>query len=62
MFTTGQWIFAALFAVSFIYFVSMSYKKDSKLHKKHYKGAKFVLLGFVGFLGLLFLLKILLKE
>jgi hypothetical protein len=62
MFSTGQWIFAALFAVSFITIVSMSYIKDKNLHTKYYKGSKFVLFGFIGFLGLLFLLKVLLKE
>ena len=34
MFTTGQWVFAALFFIAFVFFVSRSYRKDRKLHKK----------------------------
>jgi hypothetical protein len=61
MFSTGQWIFAALFAVSFIAIVSMSYIKDKSLHSKYYKGTRFVLFGFVGFILILFLLKLFLE-
>jgi cytochrome bd-type quinol oxidase subunit 1 len=62
MFSTGQWIFAALFAVSFIVLMIFSYKKDKKLHKKHYKGSFLVLLGFFGFVILLVVMKILLRQ
>ena len=39
MFTTGRIIFAALFVVAFIIFMVISYRKDSKNHKIHYKNA-----------------------
>ncbi|SHF48201.1 hypothetical protein SAMN05444483_101277 [Salegentibacter echinorum] len=57
MFSTGQLIFAGIFLIAFIIVISSSYKKDSVLHKKHYKGSFFVLIGFLLFLGLLFIIK-----
>ncbi len=61
MFSTGQLIFAALFALGFITIIIVSYKKDKKLHLKNYKGVKWVALTFVIFLILLFVIKYLLK-
>jgi len=62
MFSTGQIIFAALFAVSFIVIIVLSYKKDKKLHAKNYKGVKWVVFLFVSFIALLFFLKYFLNN
>jgi len=62
MFSTGQWIFAAIFFVSFVAIIIYSYRKDLQLHKKYYKGSLFILLGFLVFIGLLFVIKIFLNE
>lgn len=62
MLSTGQWIFAGLFFVAFVIFVTYSYRKDLKLHRKQYKGSRWILLGFIGFVLLLFLIKQLLKH
>ena len=35
--TPGHWIFAGLFAVSFLTYLVYSYRKDLKLHRIHYK-------------------------
>jgi preprotein translocase subunit YajC len=39
MFTTGRIIFAVLFAVVFIIFMVVSYRKDAKNHQRYYKDA-----------------------
>ena len=39
MFTTGQWIFAALFFVAFVIAAFYAYGKDKALHSKVYKGS-----------------------
>ncbi|CAL65480.1 hypothetical protein [Christiangramia forsetii] len=57
MFSTGQLIFAGLFLISFIIIIIFSYRKDTKLHKKYYKGSLFVLIGFILFIVLLFFIK-----
>ena len=62
MFSTGQIIFAILFFVAFVIFVSFSYKKDRKLHRKEYKGSFWVLIGFIAFVLILFGIKYYLKE
>ena len=62
MFTTGQWVFALLFLISFILVITYSYYKDKKLHKKEYKGSFWVLAGFLVFIALLFGIKFILKE
>ena len=62
MFSTGQIIFAALFAVVFIIIIGLSYKKDKNLHKKNYKGVKWILVLFATFIILLFFLKYFLKN
>ena len=38
-FTTGRMVFAALFAVAFIIFMVISYRKDAKNHQRYYKDA-----------------------
>ena len=62
MFSTGQWIFVVFFIVAFITLLLMAYRKDARLHKKQYKGSKWVLLGFLGFVAILFLLKVVLNR
>ena len=62
MFTTGQLIFAAFFVVVFIAAMIYVYRKDLKLHKKHYKGSYKVLLVFLAFVALLFFIKTYLRE
>jgi len=62
MFSTGQLIFAIFFAVAFIAVMIWSYRKDRPLHKKHFKGNKWILFGFILFVLLLLALKILLKK
>jgi hypothetical protein len=57
MFSTGQLVFAGLFVVVFVIIMVISYKKDTLLHKKQYKGSIWVLLAFLAFIGLLFILK-----
>ena len=62
MFSTGQLVFAGLFFIAFVAFVYKSYSKDSKLHKKEYKGSYWILIGFIAFVGILFAIKFYLKE
>ncbi len=62
MFTTGQWIFAAIFFVAFVTVIIFSYRKDLKLHRKHYKGTLYILIGFILFVLLLFAVKSFLKP
>lgn len=57
MFSTGQIIFAILFALSFIVFISISYNKDKALHEKNYKGVKWVAVVFILFIVFLFIIK-----
>ncbi|MDR5589641.1 hypothetical protein RE431_03260 [Christiangramia sp. SM2212] len=57
MFSTGQLIFAGFFVVSFIAVIIFSYRKDTRLHKKYYKGSFYVLIGFIVFILLLFFIK-----
>ena len=57
MFSTGQLIFAGLFVFVFIIIIAFSYKKDTVLHRKQYKGSLWVLIAFLAFIGLLFILK-----
>ncbi len=62
MFTTGQLIFAVLFAITFLLIITFSYKKDKKIHLKNYKGVIWVLVSFLIFLVFLFLIKNFLKN
>ncbi|UGU17050.1 hypothetical protein LS482_04055 [Sinomicrobium kalidii] len=57
MFTTGQLIFTIFFFIAFALVVFFSYKKDKKLHARHYTGSIRILIGFILFLVILFLLK-----
>ncbi|MDA9907042.1 hypothetical protein N9D22_01505 [Flavobacteriaceae bacterium] len=62
MFSSGQWTFVIFFVITFVIVITLSYKKDKLLHKKHYKGSYWVLIGFVSFVVLLILLKNYLKQ
>jgi Mn2+/Fe2+ NRAMP family transporter len=62
MFSSGQLIFGALFAIVFLIIIVISYKKDLKLHQKNYKGVKWVGVFFIIFLLTLFFIKYLLKN
>lgn len=62
MFSKGQWIFAALFLISFIITAIFVYRKDAALHKQYYKGSFKVLIGFIFFLVLLFVIKVNFKR
>ncbi len=62
MFTTGQVVFAILFIIGFSLIIVFSYRKDRRLHRKNYKGVKWVGVSFVVFVIVLFLLKVLLKN
>ncbi|KAA2218209.1 hypothetical protein PP181_07165 [Maribacter sp. PR66] len=62
MFSTGQIVFAALFAVTFFIIIILMYKKDLKLHQKNYKGVKWVGIFFIIFIIILFCIKYLLKN
>lgn len=57
MFSKGQWLFAILFFIAFVIVIVYSYLKDKKLHKKYYKGARWVLIGFLLFVITLFAIK-----
>ncbi|MCT4663603.1 MAG: hypothetical protein N4A45_00040 [Flavobacteriales bacterium] len=43
----GHWVFAAIFAVSFIGFLIWAYRKDLKRHKKYYSGSSVFILSIV---------------
>ncbi|MCA0957909.1 hypothetical protein AB9K32_09650 [Allomuricauda sp. XS_ASV26] len=62
MFSTGQIVFAALFFIAFVAIISLSYRKDKKLHKKNYKGVIWILVSFLIFIVTLFLIKFFLKN
>ena len=62
MFSSGQWTFVIFFVITFVIVITLSYKKDKLLHKKHYRGSHWVLIGFVSFVMLLILLKNYLKQ
>ncbi len=62
MFTSGQLVFAIFFVIAFTLIIVASYRKDKKLHTKHYKGAFWVLIGFVVFMAILLAIKYYLKN
>ena len=62
MFSTGQYVFAVLFAVAFLIIIILSYKKDKKLHLKNYKGVKWVGIVFLAFILFLFVVKFYLNK
>lgn len=62
MFTTGQWVFAALFFIAFVIAMVIAYGKDKALHNQFYRGNYKILLGFLGFILMLFLIKVFFKR
>nr|WP_298368429.1 hypothetical protein [uncultured Lutibacter sp.] len=44
MFTKGQLIFAGCFVIVFTLLMIWSYRKDIKIHKKHYKNTFIILI------------------
>ncbi|WBU88571.1 hypothetical protein QYR09_12370 [Cellulophaga lytica] len=62
MFTTGQYIFAALFVIVFTIIIVITYKRDKKLHLKNYSGVKWVAITFIIFIISLFIIKQFLKN
>ena len=62
MFSTGQLIFVIFFVIAFIILITFSYRKDKKIHQKHYKGSFWILIGFIIFVGILLALKLWLKP
>lgn len=62
MFSKEQTLFAIFFAITFIIVMFFMYRKDAAIHKKNYKGVKWVLLGFLLFILFLFLIKNKIKE
>ena len=64
MFTPGRIAFAIIFAVAFIIFMIISYRKDAKNHEAYYKNAakKVLIYGTIAivvFVGLRYLTSIL---
>ncbi|WP_134343511.1 hypothetical protein [Flavobacterium psychrophilum] len=47
MFSSGQLLFAAIFAISFIVIMIFAYRKDLKIHKQYYKGSLWILVSFI---------------
>ncbi len=62
MFSPGQLLFASIFFIAFSIVIYFSYKKDTKLHSKNYKGIKWIGLTFVIFILSLLIIKHLLKN
>ena len=62
MLSTGQIIFAAIFVIAFSIVIVLSYKKDKQLHRKNYKGVKWVGIIFLIFLLFLFSIKYIFKN
>ena len=62
MFSTGQIIFAVLFALGFIAIIFLTYKKDKKIHSKNYQGVKWIAVAFITFILILFFIKYFLKK
>ena len=53
MFSNGQLIFGILFFIAFAIVIAFQYRKDIKIHKRHYKGTIWVLIAFIGFIGMI---------
>ena len=62
MFSTGQIVFTVLFVLVFAVVIYISYRRDKKLHRKNYKGVKWIGIFFASFIIILFVIKYLLKN
>jgi uncharacterized membrane protein len=56
MFTSGRIAFVIFFVVTFVVGLIWAYRKDSALHKTHFRKSYKVLLALIGFIGLMFLI------
>ena len=45
--TQGHWIFATIFAFSFVCYLIWSYRKELKLNKIHYRGSSLFILSVI---------------
>lgn len=61
MFSNGQIAFGIVFFIVFSILISVMYLRDKALHKKNYKGVKWVFVGFLSFILLLVVIKFMLK-
>lgn len=61
MFTIGQLLFAALFAIAFLIALIYAYRKDINLHKKYYPGTVWVLIAFISFILFIAAIKFIFK-
>lgn len=57
MFSTRQLIFGILFFIAFVIIIGFQYRKDLRLHKKHYKGTVWILIAFIAFIGMIAAIK-----
>ncbi|NBU81209.1 MAG: hypothetical protein EBS55_06145 [Flavobacteriaceae bacterium] len=62
MFTTGQWIFAAIFFICFVVTAYFAYGKDKLIHQRVYNGSYKILIAFLLFIALLFIIKVTMKH
>jgi mannose/fructose/N-acetylgalactosamine-specific phosphotransferase system component IIC len=62
MFSQGQLLFAILFFVAFVIVIFLMYRKDKVLHRKNYRGVKWILIGFLAFFLVLLAIKFGLKQ
>lgn len=59
--TSGHWIFAGLFILTFIGGMIWAYRNDLKLHRQHYRGAWIILLVLILGMFTIYVLKDLLR-
>ncbi|MCH7524368.1 MAG: hypothetical protein IIC74_04990 [Bacteroidetes bacterium] len=57
MFSKGQIVFGIIFLIAFIIILIFAYRKDIKIHKRHYKGTIWILLAFIGFIAFIAFIK-----
>ncbi len=51
-----------MFVVTFVIVMVYAYRKDLKLHKRHYRGSIWVLVALILFIAILFVIKVLVKK
>ncbi len=62
MFSTGQLLFAAFFLLAFTAVIIFAYARDRNLHRRYYKGVRWIGIFFITFVIILFIIKYLLKK
>jgi len=55
--TKGHWVFAAIFAITFLIYLVWSYKKDFKLNKIYYSGSSYFILVVIVLMFLLYIFR-----